>query len=40
MIQSLQERQNFGYLEFYDNLSATPSDKLPYVRIIYTPPFL
>lgn len=40
MIQSLQERQNFGSLEFYDNLSATPPDKMPYVRIIYTPPFL
>ncbi len=40
MIMSTQERQNFGSLEFYDNLSATPPEKLPYIRITYTPPFL
>jgi len=39
MIQSLQERQNFGYLEFWDCFTAD-STKQPYVRIKYTPPFL
>ena len=40
MIMSTQERQNFGSLEFYDNLSSTPPEKMPYIRITYTPPFL
>ncbi len=40
MIQSMQERQNFGSLEFYDCFSVTPIDKKPYIRITYTPPFL
>ncbi len=39
-IQSTQERQNMGSIEFYDFSSATPANKKPYVRITYTPPFL
>ncbi len=39
MIQSSQERQNFGYLEFWDCFTADVT-KQPYVRIKYTPPFL
>jgi hypothetical protein len=40
MLQSMQERLNFGSLEFYDNLGSTPEEKRPYIRITYTPPFL
>ncbi|MBP7310678.1 MAG: hypothetical protein KA984_05280, partial [Candidatus Cloacimonetes bacterium] len=40
VLLSQHERQNFGYLEFWDTLSATPEAKQPFVRITYTPPFL
>lgn len=39
-IQSTQERQNFGSIEFYDFSVSTPVEKKPYVRISYTPPYL
>ncbi|MDD2230148.1 MAG: hypothetical protein PHY48_12125, partial [Candidatus Cloacimonetes bacterium] len=39
-IQSTQERQSYGDLEFYDFSAATPAAKKPYVRITYTPPYL
>jgi len=40
MIQSTQERQNFGTLEFWDCNDSTPIEKKPYVKITYTPPYL
>ncbi|MDY0151214.1 MAG: hypothetical protein RBS43_02950 [Candidatus Cloacimonas sp.] len=40
VLQSMQERQNFGELEFWDCLSGTPDSKKPFVRITYTPPFI
>lgn len=40
MIQSMQERQNFGEIEFYDCLARTPDAKKPVVKVTYTPPFL
>lgn len=40
VLQSMQERQNFGELEFWDCFSGTPDNKKPYVRITYTPPFI
>ncbi|PKN72937.1 MAG: hypothetical protein CVU50_05255 [Candidatus Cloacimonetes bacterium HGW-Cloacimonetes-3] len=39
-IQSTQERQNMGFIEFYDFSAATPANKKPYLRISYTPPYL
>jgi hypothetical protein len=39
-IQSTQERQNFGEIEFYDIGDATPAGKKPYLRISFTPPYL
>lgn len=39
-IQSTQERQNFGSIEFYDFSASTPVGKKPYLRISYTPPYL
>ena len=40
MIQSTQERKNFGTLEFWDCNASTPVEKKPYVKITYTPPYL
>ena len=40
MIQSLQERKNFGSLEFWDCNEGTLPEKKPYIKITYTPPFL
>ncbi|MDD4308811.1 MAG: hypothetical protein PHO32_00355 [Candidatus Cloacimonetes bacterium] len=40
MLQSLQERQNFGYVEFYDSFAATPAAKKPLIKVTYTPPYL
>lgn len=40
MLQSMQERNNFGEIEFWDCLSGTPDAKKPFVRVSYTPPFL
>ncbi|MEN6445979.1 MAG: hypothetical protein ABFC98_08055 [Candidatus Cloacimonas sp.] len=40
MIQSLQERQNFGTVEFWDCKDSTPAGKKPYIKITYTPPYL
>ncbi|MCK9309909.1 MAG: hypothetical protein M0P99_06530 [Candidatus Cloacimonetes bacterium] len=39
-IQSTQERQSFGEIEFYDFSTTTPEAKKPYVRITFTPPYL
>ena len=40
MIQSTQERKNFGTLEFWDCNESTPAEKKPYIKITYTPPYL
>ena len=40
VIQSLQERQNFAELEFWDCFAGTPGDKKPYIRVTYTAPYL
>ncbi len=40
VLLSQHERQNFGYLEFWDCLSTTPDELKPFIRIKYTPPFL
>ena len=40
MIQSTQERRNFGTLEFWDCNESTPAEKKPYIKITYTPPYL
>jgi len=40
MIQSFQERKNFGTLEFWDCNESTPAEKKPYIKITYTPPYL
>jgi hypothetical protein len=39
IIKSLQEMTNFGSLEFWD-FDTAPAGKKPYVRVIYTPPYL
>jgi len=40
MIQSTQERKNFGTLEFWDCNASTHVEKKPYFKITYTPPYL
>ncbi len=39
VIRFLQEMKNYGILEFWHFLNA-PTDKKPYLRITYTPPYL
>ena len=40
VIQSTQERKNFGTLEFWDCNESTAAEKKPYIKITYTPPYL
>ncbi len=40
MIRSLQEMQNFGELEFWNDEASTPAEKRPKLRVKYTPPYL
>ena len=40
IIRSLQEMQNFGELEFWNDNPSTPAAKRPKLRVKYTPPYL
>ncbi|MBM4399469.1 MAG: hypothetical protein FJ041_03960 [Candidatus Cloacimonetes bacterium] len=40
VVKCISEALNFGKIEFWTDADDTPDDKKPYIKIIYTPPFL